>query len=125
MKNRFLAAMLLLLGLSLNAAVAAAPHAAAAVDKLAGIYALYVFDKPDAGVQGHMTIAAWGGDSFLVHGQDWVGLGKLTGTRGYYDWKLDDGRSGRTDLEVDGSGSIKGHVHGSGIDWTYLARRRP
>jgi len=71
-----------------------------------------------------MTITAVKGKKFIVRGIGWVGQGEVNGQNAYYDWKFDDGRTGRTTMTINyDDNSFKGHVLGSGLDWTYLARR--
>ncbi len=96
----------------------------------AGLYSLYVLGNDNNAV-GHMTITAWGADTFLIRGTDWVGMGKIEGSQGYYDWKFDAnspfrdlrGMTGRTTFTINPDGTLKGHVVGSGLDWWYLARK--
>lgn len=59
----------------------------------------------------------------IVVGNDWQGDVTFDGTRGYYRWQFDDGRTGKTDIFLDETGILYGHVHGSGLDWTYWASR--
>lgn len=92
-------------------------------DSIAGSYELRRAEEPDGQVVTRMVITAWKGKTFLVRGVGWVGMGQLAGDTGYYDWKFDDGKVGRTTFEVTTDGLLKGHVLGSGLDWWYLARR--
>ncbi|HUU40636.1 MAG TPA: hypothetical protein VMW42_06840, partial [Desulfatiglandales bacterium] len=72
-----------------------------------------------------MIITARDENTFLVRGegQGWVGDGKIDGSQGYYDWRFDNGSSGRTTFVVNPDGTLTGHVVGPGVDWKYLARR--
>lgn len=94
-----------------------------AADSISGTYSLYRLEAPDKGPVGKMVITAFRGEKFLIRGAEWVGEGKVEGEQGYYDWKFDDGRTGRTTFIINSDGTLKGHVLGSGLDWWYLARR--
>ena len=86
-----------------------------------------------------MVIAAGDGDTIRVRSPSdivkpelvWDSVGKLQGKHGYYDWKFDDGKSGRTDFVVTADGNLIGHVQISDparqatFNWWYLAKRRP
>lgn len=122
MKARYLVLMVAA-GFLLGITVQAKEPAKASSEAIGGVYVLYEFGDQSEKPQGNMTITPWKGETFLIHGIDWAGYGKLQGQKGYYDWKFDDGRAGRTDFEVNKDGTLKGRVHGSGIDWVYLARR--
>ncbi|QWG12048.1 tetratricopeptide repeat protein [Bradyrhizobium sediminis] len=61
----------------------------------------------------------------------WKSVGKLQGRHGYYDWKFEDGKTGRTDFVVTADNDLIGHVQISDparqaqFNWWYLAKRRP
>jgi hypothetical protein len=90
---------------------------------LSGTYELRKLNEPNGEVITIMRITFWENDNFLIRGQGWVGTGKLKGKEGYYDWKFDDGKSGRTTFKLNNDGSLNGSVKGSGIDWDYIAKR--
>jgi hypothetical protein len=91
-------------------------------EKIEGRYFLYPKDNP-LEKTGEMIITAWKADVFLVRGTGWVGQGELKENKGFYEWKFDDGKTGRTVFEVNPEGELAGHVVGSGINWKYIARR--
>lgn len=106
------------------------PPAALAADlnSLAGSYNLTDVAHPEKGVQTFMIVTPWppaGAGAFLVRGDGWVGEGQLNADSGYYDWRFDNGSQGRTTFTVESSGCLRGHVSGSGIDWTYEACHAP
>jgi hypothetical protein len=94
-------------------------------DSIAGKYNLYDLKKSDKIIVGVMVITSWNGNTFLIRGegQGWIGYGKVDGNKGYYDWKFDDGRTGRTNIEINSEGTLNGFVSGAGINWVYFARR--
>ena len=61
-----------------------------------------------------------------MRGEGWTGAGKLsTRGEGYYNWKFEDGKTGRTTFTFHGGQQrLWGHVVGSGLDGRYVARRR-
>lgn len=63
------------------------------------------------------------GARLLVSGDGWYGEGEFDGRSGYYKWAFTDGRTGRTEIFLDGDGVLHGKVRGSGIDWDYQATR--
>jgi hypothetical protein len=70
-----------------------------------------------------MTITAIKGKKFIVRGIGWVAQGEVHDQYAYYDWKFDDGRTGRTTMFINyDDHTFSGHVVGSGLDWWYLAR---
>lgn len=89
---------------------------------IAGTYILFNAKDPNGASVGEMTITNWDKATFLIRGAGWIGLGKLTVNKGYYNWKFDDGKSGKTTFIVKPDGSLEGHVLGSGLDWNYLAK---
>ena len=113
--------MLLTVGLALGQA-AAQKSPGGAADSISGAYVLYRLEVPEKNAVGKMVITGWGGDRFLIQGAGWVGEGKVEGEKGYYDWKFEDGRTGRTTFVINPDGTLKGYVLGSGLDWRYLAR---
>jgi hypothetical protein len=111
--------------------------------QLVGTYDLYnllrtklVGELPKA--SNRMVISAGDGDTFRVGSPSdivkpenvWRGTGKLQGRRGYYDWKFDDGKTGRTDFVVTADNNLIGFVQIADPDkqatfnWWYLAKRR-
>ncbi|MGQ0761797.1 MAG: hypothetical protein ACT4OT_07255 [Acidobacteriota bacterium] len=91
---------------------------------LTGPYNLYRLENPSSGLIGTMTLRVRRGSDIFVQGADWTGTGKIDGKQGYYDWKFEDGKHGRTTVLVNDDGTLQGRVFGSGIDWWYLARRQ-
>lgn len=91
--------------------------------KIEGEYNLYRFDEPNGGVVTKLKITAVSDKKILVRGvgQDWIADGEVIENKGYYKWKFDDGKEGRTEITIRSDGTIKGHVAGAGIDWIYLA----
>jgi hypothetical protein len=87
-----------------------------------GTYYLYEIGNLKAGVMGTMTISNKD-TGIIVRGKDWQGEGSVNGTQGFYNWRFEDGKTGRTEITINSDGTIKGHVVGSGINWWYLARR--
>lgn len=63
------------------------------------------------------------GARLLVSGDGWYGEGEFDGRSGYYRWTFTEGRTGRTEIYLDGDGVLHGKVRGSGIDWDYQATR--
>ncbi len=92
-----------------------------------GTYTLYRVDNAKGRPVGQMTVRSQDGNRFVVgnaEGPDrlhWEGRGELDGDKGHYDWTFKDGRTGRTDIEIDGDGRWRGQVRGAGIDWDYVA----
>lgn len=64
------------------------------------------------------------GKQLMVVGNTWKGDVVFDGTRGHYLWEFEDGRTGRTDIYLDSSGTLFGRVKGGNIDWTYWATRK-
>lgn len=62
-------------------------------------------------------IAAWTGNPV----KDWQGNGEITGNSGFYSWRFDDGKQGRTTFTIGNEGNIHGHVQGLEINWKYVA----
>ena len=91
---------------------------------LTGTYDLYRLENPSGGLIGTMTLRVRRGSDIFVQGADWTGTGRMDGKQGYYDWKFEDGKHGRTTVLVNDDGTLQGRVFGSGIDWWYLARRQ-
>lgn len=91
--------------------------------KLEGHYNLYRQDESNEKV-AEMIITSWKGDTFLIRGTGWVGQGEIKDNKGFYEWKFDDGRSGRTEFELNADGTLTGQVAGSGINWKYIARKQ-
>lgn len=91
---------------------------------LTGTYYLYPLENPSADSVGTMTITVRKGNDIFAQGTDWKGTGRIDGKQGYYDWKFEDGKYGRTTILVNDDGTLQGRVFGSGLDWWYLARRQ-
>src|SRR5690349_1451759 len=76
---------------------------------------------------GEMTISYPSGGSpgtFVVSALDWVANGLLeSDTSGYYDWIIDDGRTGKTPFPGEPNGSLhcKGRGIGNEINWEWGA----
>ena len=87
-----------------------------------GKYSLFRQDDP-AEKTGEMIITSWKEDVFLIRGTGWIGQGEFREGKGFYEWKFDDGRTGRTVVELNSDGTLSGHVIGSGINWKYVARK--
>lgn len=111
--------------------------------QLAGTYNLYNLNRirltgelPTA--SNRMVITAGDGDMFQVRSPSdivkpentWQGTGKLQGKQGYYEWKFEDGKSGRTDFVITADNNLIGHVQiadpakQASFNWWYLAKRR-
>lgn len=96
-----------------------------------GNYALYQKGKENQGPVAYMRISNHHGNRFAVEGTNasgqstnqWRGQGTLQGMGGYYTWRFNDGRTGRTDFRIDSAGNLHGQVNGSGANWSYLARK--
>lgn len=63
------------------------------------------------------------GSRLMISGDGWHGEGEFDGRKGYYFWIFTDGKTGRTEIGLDGEGILHGKVRGSGIDWNYQATR--
>jgi hypothetical protein len=100
-----------------------APTLSPGTQNLDNTYDLYDADQGYVAV-GSMKIFNQEGASFDVQGSGWSGRGNLTGSDGFYDWRFTDGKTGRTEFSVDARGVLHGHVKGSGINWSYVARPR-
>jgi hypothetical protein len=87
-------------------------------------YDLYRGDTSATSRVGSMNIFNQKGESFDVQGSGWNGRGSVTGSNGYYNWRFADGKIGRTGFSVDADGVLHGHVEGSGMNWSYVARPR-
>lgn len=92
---------------------------------VAGVYKLYPRDDPNGPVQAVIEIVPLPGGVIEVRGVDqtWTGAGWMNENPGFYDWKFPDGRTGRTTVEANDDGTIRGTVSGSGIDWSFVGRR--
>ena len=66
-----------------------------------------------------MTILGNPNGDITVIGRDWDGTGRMENGKGYYDWRFQDGRTGRTQLYLDRSGILFGWVEGANINWTF------
>jgi hypothetical protein len=64
------------------------------------------------------------GTNLVAYGDSWKGEGSFDGRRGFYDWKFNDGKIGRTDFYIIKNGMLYGMVRGSGINWDYQATRQ-
>jgi hypothetical protein len=99
---------------------------------IAGTYALYREGDLCGKVVGCMVISQQSGGSFSIGvcnrmgnpAMDWQGNGEVAGNRGFYLWRFDDGKQGRTDFTIDNERNLHGHVQGPGINWKYVARRQ-
>ncbi len=87
---------------------------------LSGTYTLYQLDNPGGAARGEIKIMQ-DGQMILITGDGWRADGKFNGNEGYYNWTFTDGRIGRTELKRNDDGTLNGLVHGSGLNWTYLA----
>ena len=100
---------------------------------LVGVYRLTVADlaEPRPTV-GYMRIVAQNGREFLIGvrnrstnpSENWRGHGVLNGEKGFYVWRFSDGRSGRTDFNLEPDGSLRGHVLGEEVDWHFRAEKQ-
>ena len=105
--------------------------ASAQAPEMVGNYALYREGDMAGKVVGYMRISSQRGSQFSIGitvptgnpDMDWQGSGEIMGNRGFYSWKFDDGKQGRTTFTIDKAGNLHGHVQGSGINWKYVARR--
>ena len=77
---------------------------------------------PDGVVNMSMTQQ---GNTIFASGDGWRGEGKITGTKGYYNWTFNDGRTGKTSFTYNAEFDIlvSGKVYGSGIDWAFTGNR--
>ena len=99
---------------------------------LTGVYALYNEGNASGKIEGYMRITGQNGARFTVGiasrtgdpGKDWTGSGEVSGNGGYYDWRFDDGKTGRTTFVIDQDGTLHGQVQGSGLNWRYVARKQ-
>lgn len=99
---------------------------------LTGTYALYQKGKESKGVVGYMRITRQQGNSFSIGNAsptgnpayDWTGQGSINGNSGYYTWRFEDGKTGKTTFTVDNAGNLHGQVWGSGVNWGYIARKQ-
>jgi hypothetical protein len=107
-----------------KAEVSPTPISTPDLSYLSGTYDLYRLESPSSGLIGTMTLRVRRGSDIFVQGADWTGTGRIEGKQGYYDWKFEDGKHGRTTVLVNDDGTLQGRVFGSGIDWWYLARRQ-
>jgi hypothetical protein len=97
--------------------------------KFKGSYDLYKSDNSSV-LEGKMFITPFEGNKFVVRGEGWVGIGMLNETKGYYDWRFDDGKTGQTTFTLTADGVINGRVVGysdnpakDGLDWSYKAKK--
>ena len=96
-----------------------------------GTYALYQKGNESSGPVAYMRISNHHGNSFTVEGTNangqstnqWRGQGTLQGMSGYYTWRFNDGRSGRTNFTIDSAGNLHGRVQGSGVSWSYFGQK--
>ena len=114
--NRF---KLAFVGLAALALFLVAPVTALG-QSIAGTYDLY---GSSGTVENTMQISG-AGPAFTVSGNGWSGEGRFENGSGYYNWSFGDGRTGTTTLSLDPAGNLIGTVAGSGINWTYVGRRR-
>ena len=91
---------------------------------LTGVYNLYALENPSGDSIGTMTLTVRKDNNIFARGKDWKGQGRIDGKQGYYDWKFEDGKNGRTTILINDNGTLQGRVFGSGLDWWYLARRQ-
>ena len=94
--------------------------ASATAQSIAGSYDLY---GSSGTIEATMHISG-AGPEFTVSGSGWSGNGRFENGSGYYNWRFGDGRTGTTTLSLDPAGNLIGTVAGSGINWTYVGRRR-
>lgn len=95
---------------------------------VSSMYALYDLTNPAAGRVTTMSMTDDPAGGFHVSGQDaggWEASGRMEGSQGYYDWRFNDGRTGRTTIVLHSDGTFRGHVVGNGEDWWYLAVPAP
>lgn len=108
------------------------PWGGAAVNQyrfVSGTYELTALNKEDSGRAATVEIKLYDRDKLHVNGvlpQIWAADGKFNPQigRGYYDWKFNDGKTGRTTFEVQDDGTLTGTVSGSGINWSFRAQRK-
>ncbi len=90
---------------------------------IGGSYKVYSANDALAAAASAMTIDQ-SGSTFTVRGNGWTGNGTLSGRQGHYDWAYADGHSsGYCDFSVRSDGSLVGQVHGSRVNWSYIAQR--
>jgi hypothetical protein len=90
---------------------------------IGGSYKVYPANDALAAAASAMTIDQ-SGSTFTVRGDGWTGRGTLSGRQGRYDWAYADGHSsGYCDFSVRSDGSLVGQVHGSRVNWSYVAQR--
>src|SRR3989449_1864441 len=100
------------------------PGSDSARGPIIGSYALYLLTNPAGARVSSMSITSGSADGFHISGNDgsgWMGDGRMDGVEGFYEWRFNDGRTGRTTIVVHSDGTLRGHVSGSGLDWWYLA----
>lgn len=96
------------------------PSIATAQSTLTGTWELRPAPAPRHSVRMEMRQSGTGVEAW---GRDWRGTGKLNGTRGYYDWSFDDGKTGRTTFTYDPEFDLlEGSVRGD-LSWDFKATR--
>lgn len=144
MHARIFLVAFLFLAFSGSVLAQSSPPAAADARILAGSYDLFSLQRVRLGGDlparsNRMVITQAGGDSFRVASpQDvtepritWRGQGILKGRSGFYTWKFEDGKTGRTDFVLTADNDLIGYVQISDLalqatfNWWYLAKRRP
>jgi hypothetical protein len=90
--------------------------------EISGSWTLRAEGKPGSNAVGSMNLDLQG-TKLLAWGNSWRGEGQFAGRAGFYEWRFNDGRAGRTDVSVDDNGVIHGKVRGSGLDWNYEGTR--
>lgn len=67
---------------------------------------------------------------FIVTGVNWLGIGEWDGSSGYYNWRFENGETGKTSFDIMKNNTIAGKVKGDnknamliGLDWEYIAKK--
>lgn len=76
-----------------------------------------------------MNIMTFDGNKIVVQGVSpgdtyWIGLGEITGSEGYFDWRFNDGRYGQTTFKIDKNGNLDAHSLSFTVSYKYLAKKR-
>ena len=76
-----------------------------------------------------MNIMTFDGNTIVVQGVSpgdiyWIGLGEISGSEGYFDYRFNDGRYGQTTFKVDKKGNLDALSLNLTTSYKYLAKKR-
>lgn len=76
-----------------------------------------------------MNIMTFDGNTIVVQGVSpgglyWIGLGEISGSEGYFDYRFNDGRYGQTTFKVDKKGNLDAQSLNLESSYKYLAKKR-